>query len=99
VIKFRNGIFGFALSLCAVSAAVGLSASEVFGKSASGGHAPGVVHSPGAPATVTQSRYHTPLWYRCMKYPLDPACRAPNPTQPTCKGPHRGPNGLMIQCD
>lgn len=20
-------------------------------------------------------------------------------TQPTCKGPHRGPNGVMIQCD
>ena len=20
-------------------------------------------------------------------------------TQPTCKGPHKGPNGVMIQCD
>ena len=23
----------------------------------------------------------------------------PNATQPTCKGPHKGPNGVMIQCD
>jgi hypothetical protein len=23
----------------------------------------------------------------------------PGHTQPTCKGPHRGPNGVMIQCD
>jgi hypothetical protein len=20
-------------------------------------------------------------------------------TQPTCKGPHKGPNGVMVQCD
>ena len=28
-------------------------------------------------------------------------CAPPPPgaTQPTCKGPHKGPNGVMIQCD
>jgi hypothetical protein len=54
VIKFRNGIFGFALSLCAISAASGLSSSEVFGKSGGGDHAPSAVHSPSTPATVTK---------------------------------------------
>ena len=26
-------------------------------------------------------------------------CKIPGHTQPTCKGPHKSPNGVMIQCD
>ena len=38
----------------------------------------------------------------CDRLPQPWSCRGNGPagaTQPTCKGPHKGPNGVMIQCD
>ena len=34
-------------------------------------------------------------WFCGFHHP----CPKPGTTQPTCKGPHKGPNGVMIQCD
>jgi hypothetical protein len=34
----------------------------------------------------------------CRTYPSNAWCR-PGHSQPDCRGPHRGPNGVMIQCD
>jgi hypothetical protein len=37
------------------------------------------------------------------KRPWCPSCyyhyQPPGHSQPPCRGPHRGPNGVMIQCD
>jgi len=38
----------------------------------------------------------------CKRNPSNRHCNpypGPGSTQPTCKGPHKGPNGVMIQCD
>lgn len=90
--KFRSGIGGFALSL-AISVALSVSASQGFAKG--GVHAPSVVHSPSTHAAVPKRH-----WTRgdfCKMYPQ--SCGIPlGHTQPTCRGPHRGPNGVMIQC-
>jgi hypothetical protein len=34
----------------------------------------------------------------CYTHPSADFCR-PGHSQPTCRGPHRGPNGVMVQCD
>jgi hypothetical protein len=38
----------------------------------------------------------------CDRIPQPYSCQGNGPagaTQPPCKGPHKGPNGVMIQCD
>jgi hypothetical protein len=91
--KFRSGTVGFALSL-AISVALSVSASQGFAKD--GVHALSVVHSPSTPAAAPKRH-----WTRgdfCKMYPQN--CGIPlGHTQPTCRGPHRGPNGVMVQCD
>lgn len=88
------------VSLLAISAALMLSGSHVFAKSGSG---PSQVKTSGksaAPSGATGGQakfrrcYHRP----CRPYPGD-IYQPPGHTQPPCRGPHRGPNGVMIQCD
>jgi hypothetical protein len=67
--------------------------NDVFAKTAN----PGQVHASGtsvAPSGASGAQ---------SKWPYPPVtCRRnchPGHTQPTCHGPHKGPNGVMIQCD
>ena len=90
--------------LLAISAALTLSGSLVIAKTVG----PGQVKTSGTSAapsgsTSTRSKHVTPPrvivchperggGQYCMSVPG-------GTTQPTCKGPHKGPNGVMIQCD
>jgi hypothetical protein len=86
------------VSLLAISAALTLSGSCVFAKSGGG---PSQVHTSGTSAAPSSSsagadqskRRPGSCGHHCMTPP------GPGATQPTCHGPHRGPNGVMIQCD
>jgi len=91
----RKGVLALAvlsLTLCG---------SQVFAKSGPG-H-PTQVKTSGTSATPSGSGgggSQRPT-FSCAKNPV-PGCRnysGPGHTQPTCLGPHRGPNGVMIQCD
>jgi hypothetical protein len=88
--------------LLAISAALTLSCSDVFAKSNGGGPGqvrPAPVHASGTSAPsgagANQSRY-VPYPY-CKLHPGWGGC-PPKADQPPCRGPHRGPNGVMIQC-
>jgi hypothetical protein len=88
------------VSLLAISAALTLSGSHVFAKSAGGPAHPSQVQASGtsaAPAGAGDSESKRRGGYGCGH--ACPAPPRPGHTQPTCKGPHRGPNGVMIQCD
>jgi hypothetical protein len=88
-----------AVSLLALAVALTLSGSHVFAKGGGGAGHPTQVKTSGtsaAPSPVVGGgqKYHR----GCAYNPTAPQCR-PGHTQPTCKGPHMGPNGVMIQCD
>lgn len=81
--------------LLAVSAAFVLSGSDVFAKSGGG---PSRVKTSGTSAVPSgagnsRSKY---IPY-CKRHPGWGGC-PPKADPPPCRGPHRGPNGLMIQC-
>jgi hypothetical protein len=85
------------VSLVAVTAALTLSFSHVFAKTA-GRVGPGPVHVSGiSPAPSGAGGSRSKYIPYCRLHPGWGGC-APK-IQPTCRGPHRGPNGLMIQCD
>jgi hypothetical protein len=92
-----------AMSLLAISAALALSGSHVLAKSGGGPANPGQVHASGtstAPsgsgADDSASKRRGGGWGCGHACPLPPR---PGHTQPTCRGGHMGPNGVMIQCD
>jgi hypothetical protein len=86
-----------AVSLLAVAAALTLGGSLVLAKGGGGAGHPTQVKTSGTSATPSPKARPT---YSCSKNPV-PGCRnyAPGHTQPTCRGGHMGPNGVMIQCD
>ena len=79
--------------LLAISAALTLSNSHVFAKTVG----PGEVKTSGTSAAPSGAGSK----YVCCHHPHPGGnfYRPPGHTQPPCRGPHRGPNGLMIQCD
>jgi len=82
------------VSLLAISVALTLSGSPVFAKTVG----PGQVKTSGtsaAPSGTGGSRSkYVPY---CKLHPGRGGC-PPKADQPPCRGPHRGPNGVMIQC-
>ena len=82
------------VSLLAISVALTLSGSHVFAKTVG----PGQVKTSGtsaAPSSAGGSRSkYIPY---CKQHPGWGGC-PPKADQPPCRGPHRGPNGVMIQC-
>jgi len=93
------------VSLLVISVALTLSGSPVFAKSGGG---PSQVKTSGTSAapsgsTGTHSKHVTPprvLVCRVGASGRRNCWYAPGgTTQPACKGPHKGPNGVMIQCD
>jgi hypothetical protein len=92
-----------AISLLAVAAALTLSGGYVFAKGGGGGGGFGGSHPTQVKASGTsavpsgaggnRSRY-VPY---CKLHPGRGGC--PAKVQPTCRGPHMGPNGVMIQCE
>jgi hypothetical protein len=82
------------VSLLAISAALTLSSSYVFAKNEGPGQAKslGTSAAPsGSSASGSQDKTKG-----CRGKSCPPK---PGHTQPTCRGPHMGPNGVMIQCD
>jgi hypothetical protein len=90
-----------AMSLLAVAAALTLGGSHVLAKGGGGGGGsqPTQVKTSGT-STAPSGSGGRPANFRPANCPYH-HCQAqpPGHTQPTCKGPHRGPNGVMIQCD
>jgi hypothetical protein len=85
------------VSLFALSAALTVSGGQGLAKS----NGPGLAHSSGtsAPSTPSDaaggSKRHgggAGCGHAC------PPHSRPLPPQPPCRGPHMGPNGVMIQC-
>jgi len=76
--------------------AVSFSQSDAFAKSGGGG--PTQVKTSGTSAGPSPVAGSQNKPRGCDQNPRQPGCR-PGHTQPTCLGPHRGPNGVMIQCD
>ena len=83
-----------AFMFLAISAALTMSHSYVSAKTL----APGQVKTSGtsaAPSGAGGSRSkYVPY---CKLHPGRGGC-PPKADQPPCRGPHRGPNGVMIQC-
>jgi hypothetical protein len=88
-----------AVSLLAISVALTFSGSHVF----AGNGSPGQVKTSGTSAAPSgsgaggnQSQKHAchngGTGSRCIVAPT------PGHTQPPCRGGHKGPNGVMIQC-
>lgn len=89
-----------AVALLAISVALTLSGSHVFAKS--GGGAPSQVKSSGTSAAPSGAGDSTSKRHGGTGTGCGHACPPPprpGHTQPTCRGPHKGPNGVMIQCD
>ena len=80
--------------LLAISAALALSGGYAFAKTIG----PGQVKTSGtsaAPSRASGSRSkYVPY---CKLHPGRGGC-PPKADQPPCRGPHQGPNGVMIQC-
>ena len=86
-------IISKAVALVAISAALTLSGSHVFAKTRV---IPGQASTSGASAAPSSaSGSQSKLPWQCWRN----HCPQPGTTQPTCLGPHRGPNGVLIQCD
>ena len=100
-----------AVSLVAISMMLAASSSHVFAKSGGGpsqksgggpsqvktsgtSAAPSGGSSPGSGAGGNASKRSSPCGHR-----LNCTYSPPGHTQPTCRGGHMGPNGVMIQCD
>jgi hypothetical protein len=85
------------VSLLAISAASTLSGSYVFAKSGGG---PSQVKTSGTSAAPSGAGGGQ-LKERAVPFPCGHHgyCQPPGHTQPTCRGGHMGPNGVMIQCD
>ena len=102
-----------ALSFLVVVAALGSSCSHVLARSSGGGGHPTQVKGSGttfAPAPVSgrKTRVISKRPHPCEQGPITPACQlycqkfpsvSTCRTQSPCRGPHRGPNGVMIQCE
>jgi hypothetical protein len=101
------------VSLLALAGALASSGSLVFAKGGGGSgpvHGSGTSAAP-APVGGGKSKVVTSKYVTCATNPNQPRCQGfcytqhppaycgPGHTQPTCRGPHRGPNGVMIQCD
>jgi hypothetical protein len=88
-----------AVSLLAISLVLGVSGSQVLAKTSAphpaqaSGTSVSSVGGSGAGTDVSKRGGGYGCGHHC---PIPPR---PGHTQPTCKGPHRGPNGVMIQCD
>jgi len=82
------------VTLLTISVALILSDTPVFAKTVG----PGQVKTSGtsaAPSGAGRSRSkYVPY---CKLHPGRGGC-PPKADQPPCRGPHRGPNGVMIQC-
>jgi hypothetical protein len=89
-------------SFLAIAAALTLSCGYVFAKTAGpvgpGPVAANPVHASGTSAAPSRAGGDQSKVHGCFRDPTAPNCR-PGHTQPTCRGPHMGPNGVMIQCD
>ena len=85
-----------AVSFLAISVALTLNGSSAFAKSGGG---PSQVKTSGTSATPSGSQAKPKPTHSCSKNP-QPGCSnyVPGHTQPTCRGGHMGPNGVMIQC-
>jgi hypothetical protein len=87
------------VSLLAISAALMLSGSHVFAKSGSG---PSQVKTSGTSAAPSGAGDSTSKRRGGAGGGCGHACPPPprpGHTQPTCRGGHMGPNGVMVQCD
>lgn len=93
-----------AVSLLAVVVALSLIGSHIFAKGGggSGGGAshPSQVKTSGTSAAPSGGGGNARPTHLCSKNP-QPGCSnyVPGHTQPTCRGGHMGPNGVMVQCD
>jgi hypothetical protein len=85
-----------AMSLVAISVALTLSGSHAFAKT-SGSSGASQVKTSGTSAAPSGSGAggSPPRSTDCTK--SSHPCK-PGHTQPPCRGPHMGPNGVMIQC-
>jgi hypothetical protein len=92
------------VSLLAISAALAFASSHLFAKSAGG---PGKVNTStiSAPSSAAPSgagdsvsKGHGGTDGHNCGHACPPRPR-PGYSQPPCRGPHMGPNGVMIQCD
>jgi hypothetical protein len=88
-----------AVSLLAISVALAASSGQVFAKN--GG--PGQAHPTGVSSGSSGSGAGGDLSKRrggdCDSRHCDPNIHpGPGTTQPPCRGGHKGPNGVMIQC-
>jgi hypothetical protein len=84
-----------------VAVAVALSCGHVFAKGGGGGGGAGhptQVKTSGASATPSGPSGGLAK-HACGHGTPCPTRSRPGYTQPPCKGPHMGPNGVMIQCD
>jgi len=89
--------FSKTVLLFAISVALTLISSPVLAKS---GGSPSQVKTSGTSATSSGGQTKPKPTHSCSKNP-QPGCSnyVPGHTQPTCRGGHMGPNGVMIQCD
>ena len=87
-----------AVSFLAISVALTLSGSSAFAKSGGG---PSQVKTSGTSTSSSSAGGGQSQKHACHNGGTGPKCIvAPRPgtTQPTCRGGHMGPNGVMIQC-
>jgi len=81
--------------LLAISVALTLSGSDVFAKTVGPGQVK-TSDTSAAPSGAGGSRSKYISY--CKQHPGWGGC-PPKADQPPCRGPHRGPNGVMIQCE
>jgi hypothetical protein len=91
------------VSILAISVGLSLSGSQVLARTVGPGPAktvgPGQVKTSGTsadPSGAGGNRSRDVPY--CKLHPGWGGC-PPKADQPPCRGPHRGPNGVMIQCD
>jgi hypothetical protein len=97
--KFRIGIIGLRLMLFVITMALTVSGGVAFAKTSGPKPAPASgtsLSSGGAGAGDSPSKRRgggVGCGHACPTLPR------PGHTQPTCRGGHMGPNGVMVQCD
>lgn len=101
--NFRNRNYGIVLALCAIAAALTVSGgAEVFAKTTAPKITPPKI-TPTSSTSVSSagdntSKRHGGGGGGGCGHACPPPSR-PGHTQPTCRGGHMGPNGVMVQCD
>jgi hypothetical protein len=94
--KMRIETLGFALSVVVTSAALAMSGSPVFAKTTTPKPAQASGNSISSGVDGGLSKRHGSYGGSCGHH--CPVHSRPGTTLPPCRGAHKGPNGVMIQC-